>query len=99
MSSVNRFRILGAIGGAIAPLLAAPVEIKLATLVPATSPWHKALLEMGNTLNKDTAGRVTLTVYPGSVDTERPIITQMRPAFGKYQPPTLPTTAPPQPAI
>jgi TRAP-type C4-dicarboxylate transport system substrate-binding protein len=85
MSSVKRFLILGAMAAAIAPLAAAPLEIKLATLVPATSPWHKALLEMGNTVNKDTAGRVTLTVYPGSVDTEGTIITQMRPGFEKYQ--------------
>jgi TRAP-type C4-dicarboxylate transport system substrate-binding protein len=84
MSSVKRFLILGALAVSI-PLLAAPGEIKLATLVPATSPWHKALLEMGNTWNKDTAGRVTLTVYPGSVDTEATIITQMRPGFEKYQ--------------
>jgi TRAP-type transport system periplasmic protein len=85
MSSVKRFLILGAVAAAIAPLLAAPIEIKLATLVPATSPWHKALLDMGNTWNKDTAGRVTLTVYPGSTDTEGSIITQMRPGFEKYQ--------------
>ncbi len=84
MSSVKRLLILGALVASI-PLLAAPGEIKLATLVPATSPWHKALLEMGNTWNKDTAGRVTLTVYPGSVDTEATIITQMRPGFEKYQ--------------
>ncbi|MEO6213441.1 MAG: TRAP transporter substrate-binding protein DctP [Vicinamibacterales bacterium] len=84
MSSAKRFLILGAIAVAI-PLLAAPGEIKLATLVPATSPWHKALLEMGNAWNKETAGRVTLTVYPGSVDTEGTIITQMRPGFERYQ--------------
>jgi TRAP-type transport system periplasmic protein len=84
MSSVKRLLILGALVASI-PLLAAPGEIKLATLVPATSPWHKALLEMGNAWNKDTAGRVTLTVYPGSVDTEATIITQMRPGFEKYQ--------------
>ena len=85
MSSVKRFLIFAAVAAAIAPLVAAPVEIKLATLVPATSPWHKALLEMGNTWNKDTAGRVTLTVYAGSTDTEGSIITQMRPGFEKYQ--------------
>lgn len=84
MSSVKRFLILGALVASI-PLLAAPGEIKLATLVPATSPWHKALLEMGNAWNRDTAGRVTLTVYPGSVDTEATIVTQMRPGFEKYQ--------------
>jgi len=85
MSSVKRFLILFALAAAIVPLVAAPGEIKLATLVPATSPWHKALLEMGNAWNKDTAGRVTLTVYPGSVDTEATILTQMRPGFEKYQ--------------
>ena len=46
-------------------LLAAAGEIKLATLVPAGTTWHKALLEMGNTWNKDTDGRVTLTVFAG----------------------------------
>ena len=85
MSPVKRFLILGAVAAAIAPVLAAPVEIKLATLVPVSSPWHKALLEMGNTVNKETAGRVTLTVYAGSTDTEGTIITQMRPGLEKYQ--------------
>jgi TRAP-type C4-dicarboxylate transport system substrate-binding protein len=45
--------------------LSAAADLRLATLVPANTSWHKALLEMGNTWNKDTAGRVTLTVYPG----------------------------------
>ena len=45
--------------------LTAATDIRLATLVPANTSWHKALLDMGNTWNKDTAGRVTLTVYPG----------------------------------
>ena len=45
--------------------LSAATDIRLATLVPANTSWHKALLEMGHTWNKDTAGRVTLTVYPG----------------------------------
>lgn len=85
MSSVKRFVMFGAVLAAMVPLFAAPGEIKLATLVPQLSPWHKALLEMGNTVNKDTAGRVTLTVYPGSTDTEGNIITQMRPGFEKYQ--------------
>lgn len=85
MSAVKRFLILAAIAAAIAPLAAAPVQVKLATLVPISSPWHKALLVMGDTWNKDTAGRVTLTVYPGSTDTEGNIITQMRPIIDKYQ--------------
>jgi TRAP-type C4-dicarboxylate transport system substrate-binding protein len=85
MSSLKRFLTLAALAVAIVPLAAAPLQIKLATLVPATSLWEKALLEMGNTWNKDTAGRVTLTVYAGSTDTESTILTQMRPAVDRYQ--------------
>ncbi|MBW8895548.1 MAG: TRAP transporter substrate-binding protein DctP, partial [Acidobacteria bacterium] len=66
MSVLKRF-FLYVLPLVLAPalLLAAPGEIKLATLVPANTSWHKALLDMGNTWNKDTSGRVTLTVYPG----------------------------------
>jgi TRAP-type C4-dicarboxylate transport system substrate-binding protein len=45
--------------------LAAATDIKLATLVPASSTWHKALLDMGSAWKKDTSDRVTLTVYAG----------------------------------
>src|SRR2546421_9045709 len=45
--------------------LSAATDIKLATLVPANTSWHKALLDMGNTWNKDTAGGVKLTPYHG----------------------------------
>jgi TRAP-type C4-dicarboxylate transport system substrate-binding protein len=85
MSSPKRFLILAAAACAIAPLAAAPQQIKLATLVPATSLWEKALLEMGNTWKTDTAGRVTLTVYAGSTDTESTILTKMRPVVDNYQ--------------
>jgi TRAP-type transport system periplasmic protein len=43
----------------------APVAIRLGTLVPANTTWDKALRDMGATWNKDTAGRVTLTVFAG----------------------------------
>jgi len=46
-------------------LLSAAGDIRLATLVPAGTTWHKALLDMGNTWKSDTAGRVSLTIYPG----------------------------------
>jgi TRAP-type C4-dicarboxylate transport system substrate-binding protein len=85
MSSLKRFLILAAAVCAIAPLAAAPQQIKLATLVPATSLWEKALLEMGNAWKTDTAGRVTLTVYAGSTDTESTILTKMRPVVDNYQ--------------
>jgi TRAP-type C4-dicarboxylate transport system substrate-binding protein len=55
-----------ALAAAAIPLSAGGVEnVKLSTLVPAGTSWHKALLDMGNTWNKDTAGRVTLTVFAG----------------------------------
>ncbi len=85
MARLQRFLVLAAIAAGICPLIAAPVQIKLATVVPATSPWHKALLEMGKAWDEGTAGRVRLTVYPGSADTEATILTQMRPAFEQYQ--------------
>jgi len=37
----------------------------LPTIAPANSPWHTALLDMGAAINKDTAGRVKITVFPG----------------------------------
>jgi TRAP-type C4-dicarboxylate transport system substrate-binding protein len=45
--------------------LHAGADIRLATLVPAGTTWHKALLDMGNTWKADTGGRVSLTIYPG----------------------------------
>jgi TRAP-type C4-dicarboxylate transport system substrate-binding protein len=67
-------------------VLAAPGEIKLATLFPANTSWHKALLDMGAAWNKDTAGRVTLTVYPGGTQgDESTTIKKMRPGIDQLQ--------------
>jgi len=67
-------------------VLAAPGEIKLATLVPANMSWHKALLDMGAAWSKDTAGRVTLTVYPGGTQgDEATTIKKMRPGIDQLQ--------------
>lgn len=44
---------------------AAPLTIKLATQAPASTSWHKALIEMGDAWAKDTDGRIKLTVYAG----------------------------------
>ena len=80
MSAFRRFApIIAVLAILIVPLLAAPVEIKLATLVPATSTWHKALLDLGSAWKKDTADRVTLTVYAGGTQgDEATIIRKMR---------------------
>ncbi len=86
MSALKRFLVLASIVAAPALILAAPGEIKLATLVPANTSWHKALLDMGNTWNKDTAGRVTLTVYPGGIQgDESTVIKKMRPGIDTLQ--------------
>jgi TRAP-type transport system periplasmic protein len=67
-------------------VLAAPVVIKLATQAPANTTWHKALTDMGETWNKNTAGRVTLTVYAGGTQgDEATTIRMMRPAIGTMQ--------------
>ena len=63
---LKRFLCVVAIAAAVIPLSAGGAEIvRLSTLVPAGTSWHKALLDMGNTWNRDTGGRVTLTVFPG----------------------------------
>src|SRR5215510_3498124 len=66
--------------------LSAATDIRLGTLVPANTSWHKALLDMGNTWNKDTSGRVTLTVYPGGIQgDESTVIKKMRPGIDTLQ--------------
>jgi len=86
MSALKRFLLIASLAAAPAVVLAAPGEIKLATLVPANTSWHKALLDMGNTWNKDTAGRVTLTVYPGGIQgDESTTIKKMRPGNDTLQ--------------
>jgi TRAP-type C4-dicarboxylate transport system substrate-binding protein len=80
--------LLGAPLAASAPAPApAAVVIKLGTLVPANSPWTNALQKMGDAWRKATEGRVTLTVYPGSIPSESSAITRM--AVGNLQAATL----------
>jgi TRAP-type C4-dicarboxylate transport system substrate-binding protein len=46
--------------------------VKMATLVPDGSVWHKTLLTMGDEWAKETQGRVTLRLYPGGVAGDEP---------------------------
>jgi TRAP-type C4-dicarboxylate transport system substrate-binding protein len=86
MSPLKRFVRVLSLAAVPVLLLAAPGEIKLATLAPANTSWHKALLDMGNTWNKETSGRVTLTVYPGGIQgDESTTIKKMRPGIDTLQ--------------
>lgn len=80
MSASRRFAVIvAALAIPIVPLAAAPSEIKLATLVPATSTWDKALRDMGSAWKKNTGDRVTLTVYAGGTQgDEATMIRKMR---------------------
>ncbi len=58
---------------------AAADRIKLATLAPEGSPWHKLLKSMGNDWQRDTGGRVRLVIYPGGVAGDDPdMVRKMR---------------------
>ncbi len=46
---------------------AGPTVIKMATLAPEGSSWHRVLLEMGEDWKKVTGGAVVLRIYPGGV--------------------------------
>ena len=66
MSRLKNLLIAGSAAALlVAPMVAAPVNMRLATIVPANSPWHKALLDMAAQLKTDTAGRVQFSVFPG----------------------------------
>src|SRR3972149_1441278 len=49
------------------PAHAGPVVVKMATLAPEGSSWHRVLQEMGEEWKKVSGGKVTLRIYPGGV--------------------------------
>jgi len=70
----------GSLCSVFAPSHAAePVRIKLATLAPRDSSFHKSLLAMGDKWKQASAGAVTLTVYPdGTQGGEADMVRRMR---------------------
>lgn len=54
-----------AFGPGVAPAQSA--RVKLATLAPDGSPWHRILEDMGHEWQQATDGRVRLVIYPGGV--------------------------------
>jgi TRAP-type transport system periplasmic protein len=58
--------VLAAIAASGGPLSAqARIRIKLATLAPRDTSYHRILLEMADKWRKATAGQVDLVIYPG----------------------------------
>lgn len=57
---------------------AEPVEIKLATILPAGTSGHQGLMEMRDAWHKAAAPNVKLTVYAGSADGESLLVKKMR---------------------
>jgi TRAP-type C4-dicarboxylate transport system substrate-binding protein len=46
---------------------AGPIVVKLATIAPEGSSWHRVLLDMGEEWKKVSGGKVTLRIYAGGV--------------------------------
>lgn len=59
--------------------IAASVRVKMATMAPAGSAWHKALEEMGSEWRRATGGAVELRIYPGGIaGDEAAVVRKMR---------------------
>ena len=86
MSAVRSVSALVVALGVTAVLHAQQFTIKMATIVPANSSWHKALLEMGAAWAKATENRVALRVYEGATQgDERTVIRMLRPGVDQMQ--------------
>lgn len=60
------------------PAQARTLKIKMGTVAPQGSIWHKALLEMADVFAEETGGQVELKVYAGVVGDEPTIVRKMR---------------------
>ncbi len=61
------------------PALAAPVEIKIATVAPNGSSWMKIFNKMKKKVKKETAGEVKIKFYAGQVQgDEKDVVRKMR---------------------
>ena len=70
----------------LASSAAAQTTIKVATVAPVNSSYHKALLDMGAEWEAKTSGRVKLTVYAGGTQgSEEATLRMMRPGVDQLQ--------------
>jgi len=84
-----------AVNLALVTLSAAPAEaralkVKMGTVAPQGSIWHKALLEMAEVFAEETDGKVQLKIYAGVVGDEPTIVRKMR--IGQLHAATLTNT-------
>ena len=64
-SHFHRLLIAGLLAVSFASPAAAATRIKIGTLAPVGTSYHKALMAMGETWRKDSAGAVNLSVFAG----------------------------------
>lgn len=64
--------VAAALLGAAGP--AGAVTVKLCTLAPEGSPWHKALKDMAKAWKSETGGKVRFRIYPGGVCGDEPVM-------------------------
>ena len=61
------------------PAMAAPVEIKIATVAPSGSAWMKIFKKMKKKIKQETGGAVKIRFYPGQVQgDEKDVVRKMR---------------------
>jgi TRAP-type C4-dicarboxylate transport system substrate-binding protein len=65
-------RILAAAFLCAAMASAQTTVIRLGTLVPKGSSWHKILIAMGDQWSKDSNGKIELKIYPGGEQGDEP---------------------------
>src|SRR5688500_8331295 len=56
----------------------APIRIRLGTLAPQGSSYHRILQEMGEKWRTATNGKVQLTIYAGTMGSELELLRRMR---------------------
>lgn len=74
----------------LAPAQSAPQRIRLGTLAPQGSSYHRILQEMGEAWRTRTSGAVQLVVYAGTMGSEPELVRRMR--LGQLQAGTLTVT-------
>src|SRR5204863_3985954 len=67
-----------ALFGLLAAARAQPIEIKMGTLAPEGSPWHKVLERMGERWRDISGAKVKLKIFAGTLGDEPDLANKMR---------------------